>query len=84
MFLKASGDDEGPLLYSLYYEQEQTPRHNGDNSEASLDLAFNDEILEDVEAQYKTVIDDEAEQTFFMKFADRQDVTDEDEAGENY
>ena len=61
-------------MYSLYYEQEQTA--------AALDLAFNDEILENLETQWKTIAGDSDEQTPFMQFEERTGMNDENDDNE--
>lgn len=77
----ATVDDKPALLYKLYYEQQT----EAESSDASLDLAFNDSILEDVESLWKTVMGEEAEQATFMTFEDREGMNnDDDEADEGY
>ena len=61
-------------MYSLYYEQEQAA--------ASLDLAFNDEILEEVETNWKDIVGSE-EATPFMQFEERMGMNDEDDDNNN-
>lgn len=76
-------------MYSLYYEQEQqaltadakTP------SDASLDLAFNDGILQAVEDQWKAIMADEngVIEAPFMQFEDREGMhNDEEDADDGY
>ena len=74
-FLEIAENGEGNLLYSLYYEQEQTP--------ASVDLAFNDEVLVEVETKWKTFVDGGEEQTAFMQFEERTGMTDDDDNNDN-
>lgn len=83
-FLK-SNEEDADLLYTLYYEQEQVSRSAGSEpSDASLDLAFNDEILDDVERQWKAIVGD-ADQTTFMRFEDREGANDyDDEPNEDF
>ena len=69
-FLKIAESGEGKLLYSLCYEQEQDA--------ASLDLAFNDLILETVETKWKTIVNS-GDQTLFMQFEERMGMNDEDD-----
>lgn len=83
-FLKISEGGEGKLLYSLYYEQAQEISSDDGAIESSLDLAFNDEILNSVEAEWKIILDDDAKQATFMKFEDRQGAADDDDADEGY
>lgn len=46
----------------------------------SLDLAFNDRVLEDVESEWKAIIGTDANETTFMSFDERpgMDVEDND------
>ena len=76
--LKSTEDDEGKLLYSLYYEQEQQASY------ASLDLAFNDEILQAVEDQWKTIMADDngTLEGSFMQFEDREGMNNDDDDGD--
>jgi hypothetical protein len=74
-FLQIAGNGEGKLLYRLYYEQEQAA--------ASLDLAFNDQILEEVETKWKAVIGNGESQPPFMKFEERAGMNDEDDDNDN-
>jgi hypothetical protein len=74
-FLDITGSGEGKLLYSLYYEQE--------GGSASADLAFNDELLEEVQARWRTIVGVEEGQPDFMQFEERTSMNDEDEENEN-
>lgn len=58
-------------MYSLYYEQEQVTTFP--------DLAFNDQILEEVEQKWKTIVGDGDEQAPFMQFEERTGMNDEDD-----
>jgi len=76
-------------LYSLYYEQEQGTRTTGKPivSEASLDLAFNDEVLQDGESQWRSIManDNGQVETTFMQFEDREGMNhDDDDNDEGY
>jgi len=81
--LRSAENGEGNLLYSLYYEQEQGASSSDASmaSETSLDLAFNDEMLQDVEHQWKTIIanDNSAVQAPFMQFEDREGMNNDDD-----
>ena len=83
--LKSTEDGEGMLLYSLYYEQEQqaSTADPATPSYASLDLAFNDEILRAVEDQWETIMADEnsALEGSFMQFEDREAMINDDDDG---
>ncbi|KAH7336241.1 rab geranylgeranyl transferase escort protein-like protein [Rhexocercosporidium sp. MPI-PUGE-AT-0058] len=83
-FLQSNQDHAEPL-YTLYYDQEQVRKNTtSEPSEASLDLAFNDEVLEEVEAQWKAVVGD-AEGAAFMRFEDREGMNDyDDEPNEDF
>lgn len=74
-FLQVAENGEGELLYSLYYEQEQPA--------TSLDLAFNDQILEEVEMKWKRIVGDETEQAAFMQFEERVGMNDEEDDNDN-
>lgn len=66
------------LLYKLYYQQRA--EGEGTSGEASIDLAFNDGILDDVENIWKTVMGDEFDQaTTFMRFEDREGMNNDDD-----
>jgi hypothetical protein len=84
--LKSTEDDQGKLLYSLYYEQEQqsSAADPATPSYASLDLAFNDEILQAVEDQWKTIIagNNGAVEGSFMQFEDREGMSNDDDDGD--
>ena len=67
----------GKLLYSLYYEQRQTP--------ASVDLAFDDELLADVEAKWKAIVGIGEMHALYMQFEERTGMSDEvDDNDEGY
>ena len=74
-FLEIAERGEGRLLYSVYYEQEQTA--------VLLDLAFNDQILENVETKWKTIVEGGEEQTPFMQFEERTGMNSEDDDNDN-
>ncbi|PMD33214.1 hypothetical protein L207DRAFT_407177, partial [Hyaloscypha variabilis F] len=81
--LESTENGEGKLLYSLYYEKEQQASSTDPTvpSEASLDLAFNDEILQTVEDQWKSIVADGngVVEDSFMKFDDREGMNDDDD-----
>jgi hypothetical protein len=81
-FLATAENGEAKLLYSLYYEQKElAPAAEPDKFDMSLDLAFNDAMLDNVEQRWKSIIeDDKAEESAsFMQFEDRQGMTDDDD-----
>lgn len=61
------------MLYSVYYEQQ--------GSKDKLDLAFNDQVLVDVEEEWKRVSDG-TEETPFLVFEERNGMSDDDEGAE--
>ena len=83
--LKSSENDDGKLLYSLYYEQEQQSS-DSTTSVTSIDLAFNDEILDAVEGQWKSIMSDEngVLEGQFMQFEDRKGQNDDEEDDEGF
>jgi len=81
-FLATAENGEGKLLYSLYYEQKELePAAKPDKFDMSLDLAFNDAILDDVEQRWKSIIENDKvqESATFMQFEDREGMTDDDD-----
>jgi Rab proteins geranylgeranyltransferase component A len=73
-------------MYALYYEQEQRASTADPTLpfDPSLDLAFNDEILQAVEEQWRTIMANEngVIEGTFMKFEDREGMNDgEDDGG---
>ena len=74
-FLKKAEDGEGKLLYSLYYEQQAV--------DSSLDLAFNDAMLEDVEKEWRTITGEEDDAPF-MHLEEREGINDDDELNDGY
>jgi Rab proteins geranylgeranyltransferase component A len=80
--LKSIEKGEGKLLYSLYYEQEQQASTDPTiPPNASLDLAFNDEILQAVEYQWKSIVTDDTGvgNAIFMQFEDREGINNDDD-----
>ena len=81
--LESTENGEGKLVYSLSYEQEQQVSSTDPTapSQASLDLAFNDEILQTVEEQWKSIVADGngVVEDSFMKFDDREGMNDDDD-----
>lgn len=79
-FLNTVENGNAKLLYSLHYEQVE---RNPDTSIDSLDLAFNDGILNDVENEWKTVMGDGNDETTFMKFEERAGMDADDDDNES-
>jgi hypothetical protein len=81
--LKSTEYGCGKLLYSLYYEQEQqaSTADPATPSYASLDLAFNDEILQAVEDQWEAIMADgnSVVEGSFMQFEDREAMNNDDD-----
>lgn len=69
-FLQAAENGEGKLLYSLYHEQEATS--------SSLDLAFNDQVLEEVESKWKAINEGGEDEPSFMQFEERAGMNEDD------
>lgn len=76
------------VLYSLYYEQAQLSTSTTQSPNvcllpsSSLDLAFDDGLLENVEAAWKRVMgtrDGEVESEHFLAFPDREGMGGDDE-----
>lgn len=78
--LRSTENGDSRLLYSLYYEQGQQ-HYSASSSDTSLDLAFNDEILDAVEAQWKAIMTDEngVLEGQFMQFEDREGINDDED-----
>ncbi|TGO17587.1 hypothetical protein BTUL_0016g00500 [Botrytis tulipae] len=72
-FLATTEGDSGQVLYSVYYEQQ--------GSKDKLDLAFNDQVLVDVEEEWKRVSDG-TEETPFLVFEERNGMSDDDEGAQ--
>ena len=49
----------------------------------SLDLAFNDLILEDVASMWKEIMVNDVDESTFMKFEDRPGMTEDDNDHDN-
>ena len=83
--LKSTGNGDGKLLYSLYYEQQQSEAPAGSNHRATdtLDLAFDDEILEDVKNDWKRIAGSEVDDAAFMRFEERAGMNEEDDDNDN-
>jgi len=79
-FLQAAENGGGKLLYKLYYEQQEK------STSDSLDLAFDDRMLEEVEKKWADLMQDvdEEQRGVFMQFEERRGMdADEDEDGVN-
>ncbi|PBP20719.1 putative rab geranylgeranyl transferase escort protein [Diplocarpon rosae] len=81
-----SVENGGELLCTVYYEKSQTAKSTTklEASEASLDLAFNDEILEEVETQWASIMENPPPGSF-LRFEDREGMNEyEDEENEGF
>ncbi|KAI9641914.1 Rab proteins geranylgeranyltransferase component A [Ciborinia camelliae] len=70
-----TAEGDGDVLYSVYYEQQ--------GSKEKLDLAFNDQVLKDVEEEWKRVSGGD-EESPFMIFEERNGMGDDDYEGGEY
>jgi len=80
-FLVNRGDGT-KLLYRVYYEQQQGCRRTENLSNGicpSFDLAFNDLVLEDVAAEWKTILGNNVDESTFMQFEKRPSMDDDDD-----
>ena len=65
-------------MYSWYYEQKTS-------ADSSLDLAFDDRILDTVEEQWRSLVEPLEDGVEFMKFEERNAMgEDDDEDNEGY
>jgi post-segregation antitoxin (ccd killing protein) len=85
VFLKVAGNGDANLLYNLYYEEQSGSRlrTKSFNLNSSLDLAFNDEILEDVEEEWKVVTENDSDRGEFMQFEERAGMNEEDDSNDD-
>jgi hypothetical protein len=63
--LAKSADEQAKLLYTLYYEQMEV-------SGSSLELSFDDQILDDVESDWRQIVADQGNDVSFMQFEERK------------
>ncbi|RFU30636.1 hypothetical protein B7463_g5691, partial [Scytalidium lignicola] len=91
-FLQKAGDGDAKLLYSVYYEQQRVSQTSSVEAstyrfpDPSLDLAFDDSILENVEQAWNMMIGgDEGDVDLppFMQFDDRPGMNADEEDGFN-
>jgi Rab proteins geranylgeranyltransferase component A len=85
-FLSTLGENT-KLLYSVYYEQKEGLRRTEESlkdMDSSLDLAFNDLVLEDVAAEWKVIMGDEVDQSAFMQFKDRPGMDEDNDNDVEY
>ncbi|CAD6444438.1 d4c1c87a-24e0-47c3-80f3-5f77ab644d86 [Sclerotinia trifoliorum] len=72
-FLGTKEGADGQVLYNVYYEQQGTKE--------KLDLAFNDQVLKDVEEEWKRISEWD-EESPFMVFEERNGMGDDDDGAE--
>ncbi|KAF4635413.1 hypothetical protein G7Y89_g2682 [Cudoniella acicularis] len=70
-FLKSVDDSEAQILYKLHYDQQESP-------DSSLDLAFDDQMLDAVEKQWKEIVG-ENDTASFMQFEERNSMNADDD-----
>lgn len=78
----ATPSGDAKLLYSLYYEQQQgfrTTEGSLKGTDPSIDLAFNDLVLDNVAAEWKVIMGNEADEAVFMKFEERPGMNEEED-----
>lgn len=89
-FLQKAEDGEAKLLFSVYYEQQRITETSSTEAstykfpDPSLDLAFDDSMLENVEQAWNMVIGgSEGDENLpaYMQFDDRPGMDADDEAG---
>lgn len=75
-FYQSVEEAKPSLLYRWYYEQKET-------STSSLDMSFDDQMLDGVEERWKEVIGDN-EELQFMQFEERNGMNADDDDNEDY
>ena len=84
--LLATRSEDAQLLYSVYYEQQQDDRGtegSPNRTSPSLDLAFNDLVLEYVAAGWKAIVGNDVDESEFMKFEERPGMHEDDNDYDN-
>jgi hypothetical protein len=84
-FISTRSEDT-KLLYSVYFEQRERNLRTGDlpnSSSPSLDLAFNDLVLEDVAAEWKAIMGNDIDESTFMLFEERSGMDEDDNEYDN-
>ncbi|KAL0260268.1 Rab proteins geranylgeranyltransferase component A [Diplodia seriata] len=81
------GESTPKILWSVHYEQysrsgNDAPATTHDSIVAfpppSLDLKFDDSMLDHVRTMWEKIMGDEADPNFFMRFEDREEIDDDD------
>jgi hypothetical protein len=77
-FLRSANIEDTKVLYTLYYEQQslKSTGESSKDSDPSLDLSCNDQLLEDVAQEWKVVLGNEVDQAAFMQFEERTGMND--------
>lgn len=78
----ATPSGDAKLLYSVYYEQQQGFRSTEGSLQSvdkSIDLAFNDLVLNDVAIEWKVIMGNEPDEATFMQFEERPGMNEEEE-----
>lgn len=81
-FFGIADSETAQLIYKLYYEQEQVTKVNGDTVEP-LDLAFNDGMLDDVEEEWRLIMEDQDDKEF-MRFEERAGMNPDEDDNDMY
>lgn len=91
-FIKATTAENAQLLYNLYYEQRQCPVKSYSTGvlyhlpDPSLDLAFDDALLVDVEEAWKNTMRNigVTDPGVFMKFEERNPTNGDDDDDDGF
>ncbi|KAI0998443.1 hypothetical protein K3495_g9751 [Podosphaera aphanis] len=84
--LNAYSDGQGEILYSVYFEQKTTQSGCAEQSlrnSPDVDLAFNDDLLTEVEQVWHLVMENEERPGIFMKFQEREGLDTENATASN-
>ncbi|POS86661.1 hypothetical protein EPUL_002290, partial [Erysiphe pulchra] len=71
---KHASNSDGIILYSLYYEfsnKSNDVRQSHDPHEQHVDLAFDDKVINEVEAEWQEIMGSDGKSETFMNFDDR-------------
>jgi hypothetical protein len=76
VLLKSTEDTSGTSLYTWYYEQSASS-----TTHPSVDLAFNDGMLDTIEQEWRNIVGNGDDAGEFMQFEERNAPGDDDEEG---
>lgn len=78
--MQGNDGDKADIIYKLTYTQQISSSKTGQHSMPLVDLAFDDEMLDTVENQWRRIIgpEDTTTATDFMQFDERSGQYDED------